>query len=68
MLAFLTTMFKINANNTPHAFRKICAPWGVAFFVVHDIFPVYVHPSIGKSIFIRVPEILRDLPLWREVQ
>ena len=20
------------ANNTPHASRKICAPWGVSFF------------------------------------
>ena len=20
-------------NNTPHAFRKICAPWGVTFFM-----------------------------------
>jgi hypothetical protein len=21
------------ANSTPHAFRKICAPWGVIFFL-----------------------------------
>lgn len=20
-------------NNTPHASRKICAPWGVSFFI-----------------------------------
>ena len=24
---------KSNPNNTPHAFRKICAPRGVSFFV-----------------------------------
>jgi hypothetical protein len=24
------------ANNTSHAFRKICAPWGVTFFMANN--------------------------------
>ena len=31
-LAFLANMAMIIINNTPHASRKICAPWGVTFF------------------------------------
>ena len=32
MLDFSSQMYNIEANNTSHAFRKICAPWGVTFF------------------------------------
>ena len=32
MLDFSIKMLNIIANNTSHAFRKICAPWGVTFF------------------------------------
>jgi len=32
MLDFSIKMLNIKANNTSHAFRKICAPWGVTFF------------------------------------
>jgi prophage tail gpP-like protein len=31
-LDFSIKMLNIRANNTSHAFRKICAPWGVTFF------------------------------------
>lgn len=31
-IAFLENMSSIIINNTPHAFRKICAPWGVTYF------------------------------------
>ena len=26
-------MINTTTNSTPHAFRKICAPWGVIFFL-----------------------------------
>jgi len=32
MLDFSFKMIRIKANNTSHASRKICAPWGVTFF------------------------------------
>lgn len=32
MLDFSIKMLNIRDNNTSHAFRKICAPWGVTFF------------------------------------
>ena len=31
-IAFLVDMDDKSINNTPHAFRQICAPWGVTFF------------------------------------
>jgi prophage tail gpP-like protein len=33
MLDFSIKMLNIKANNTSHASRKICAPWGVTFFM-----------------------------------
>ena len=32
MLDFSRQMYHMKTNNTSHAFRKICAPWGVTFF------------------------------------
>ncbi len=32
MLDFSVKMHRINTNNTSHASREICAPWGVTFF------------------------------------
>ena len=31
-VAFWADMSDKSINNTPHAFRQICAPWGVTFF------------------------------------
>jgi hypothetical protein len=33
---FLSQIKHTRANNTSHAFRKICAPWGVTFFMATD--------------------------------
>lgn len=38
-LDFFIGMLNISINNTSHASRKICAPWGVTFFwgIIHEV-------------------------------
>ena len=55
MLAFLLVIYETDFNNTPHAFREICAPWGVTFFQGAD----YIVSSLLKELS-RTPDKIVD--------
>lgn len=70
MLAIVVGLAIVAINSTPHASRKICAPWGV-IFILFPPFPlssqlssVFFHHDV-KPLYYLSTNNWRDLPLLR---